>query len=51
MWYSISTNKDDTDGKIREFNSKFDKLIALLDYILHQNQIYSPNNDVEYDAL
>ena len=47
----IDSNKDNIDYKMKRFVSKFDKLIALLDHMLHQNQISSPENDVKYDGL
>ena len=45
MWASIGVNKDDTDEKMKKFDSKIDKLIALFDHMLHHNQISSPDND------
>ena len=51
MRTSISANKDITDEKIIHFDSKHDKLIAIFDDMLHQNQFSSPYNDVEYGGL
>ena len=47
MRSSIGANKDDTGEKMKKFDSKLDKLIALFYHMLHQNQISSPYDDVE----
>ena len=47
MRASICANKDDTDEKMKKFDSKLDKLIALVGHMLHQNQMSPPDNDVD----
>ena len=44
---SIGANKDDTHEKMKKFDSKLDKLIALVGHMLHQNQMSPPDNDVD----
>ena len=43
----VGANKDDTDEKMRKCYSILDKLIVCFDHMFHQNQISSPDNDVE----
>ena len=37
--------------KMNKFESKFDKIIAIVKHILNQNQFSSRDNDVEDDGL
>ena len=46
MRASICANKDDTDEKMKKFDSKLYNIIALFDHMLHHNQISSPDKDV-----
>ena len=55
MWDVVDTNKEDYDEimkKIREvLASLIEKLIENVDHIFHQNQISSPDNDVDDDGI
>ena len=51
MRASICANKDDTDEKMKKFDSKLYNIIALFDHMLHHNQIYSSYKYVKDDEL
>ena len=42
MQSSTGTNKHNDDEKMKKYGYKIDKLIALAENIMHQNQNYSP---------
>ena len=51
MRYSVDDNNDYIDEKMKKFEPKLDKINWIFDHRLHQNKIYSPDNDVKYDGL